>query len=146
MSATNTLETNILKLILQNVDFANIGDATGLRGSSTAGSLYISLHTADPGETGAQNTNETTYTNYVRVAVVRSAGGWTVTNDTAVNAAEIAFAQCGASGATLTHFGIGTDSSGAGTLLFKGALTSQLVVSNGITPKFAASALTVTAA
>ena len=146
MSATNTMETNILKLILQNVDFASIGDVTGLRGSSTAGSLYVSLHIADPGETGDQTTSETSYTNYVRIAVVRSAVGWTVTNDTAVNAAEIAFAQCGATGATLTHFGIGTASSGTGTLLFKGALTSQLVVSNGITPKFAASALTVTAA
>ena len=41
-------------------------------GSSVAGSLYVSLHTADPGVGGGQNTNEATYSGYARVAV---AGG-----------------------------------------------------------------------
>ena len=38
----------LLKLILQNVDVTLIGDAGGLRGSVAAGSLYVSLHTANP--------------------------------------------------------------------------------------------------
>lgn len=67
-----------LNLLFNNTNAANIGDATGLRGSSTAGNLYISLHTSDPGATGDQTTNEATYTSYARVAVVRSASGWTV--------------------------------------------------------------------
>jgi hypothetical protein len=147
MSATDTLETGILSLILQNANLANIGDATGLRGSTTAGSLYISLHTADPGETGSQTTSETSYTNYVRVAVTRAsgAGGWTVSGNNGSNTSTITFATCGVTGATLTHFGIGTASSGAGTLLFKGSLTSSLAVSNGITPSFAAADLDVNA-
>ena len=52
MSASDSLETSILNHIFINSDIANIGDATGLRGSSTAGSLYISLHTADPTDAG----------------------------------------------------------------------------------------------
>ncbi len=145
-SATNTFETTCLQHYFQNTAHANVGDATGVRGSTVAGSFYISLHTADPGETGDQTTSETAYTNYARIAVARSSGAWTVTGDTASNAAAVTFAQCGASGATLTYFGVGSDVSGTGNLFFSGALTSQLIVSNGITPSFAIGALTVTAA
>jgi hypothetical protein len=146
MSKSNSLENSLLLHIFQNAAIALVGDAVGLRGSTIAGSLYVSLHTADPGEAGDQTTSETAYTNYVRVAVVRSAGGWTVSGDTASNAALVTFAQCGASGATLTYFGIGTDSSGAGALLYSGILTAQLIVSNLVTPSFAIGALTVTEA
>jgi len=144
MSKSNAAETALLALLFNNTDFAGIGDAGGLQNSATAGSLYISLHTSDPGEAGDQTTNETAYTNYARVAVARSGAGWTVSGNSATNAAQITFPQCGASGATLTHVGIGTDSSGAGTLLYSGALNSSLAVALNITPLFAASGLTVT--
>lgn len=144
MSKSNTFETDLLSLIFNNTDIALIGDAAGLQNSATAGSLYVSLHTADPGEAGTQSTNETSYTNYARVAVARSAGGWTVSGNTVSNAALVQFAQCGATGATLTHFGVGTDASGAGKLLYSGALTSSLAVSSGIQPQFAAGDLDVT--
>ena len=142
-SATDAFETACLQHYFQNTAHANVGDATGVRGSSVAGSFYISLHTADPGETGNQTTNETAYTNYVRVGVARSSGAWTVSGDTASNAAIVTFAQCGASGATLTYFGIGSDVSGTGNLFFSGALTAPLIVSNLVTPSFAIGALTV---
>lgn len=146
MSASNACENSLLELIFKNTAFANIGNAGGLQPSSAAGSLYISLHTADPGEAGSQTTSEATgYTGYGRKAVARSGSGFTVTNNTASNAAAITFDPCTAGSATVTHFGVGTDSSGAGTLLFSGQLTSQLAVSNGITPSFAIGALTVTA-
>jgi hypothetical protein len=109
--------------------------------------LYVSLHTADPGESGNQSTSETAYTNYARVAVARTSGGWTVSGTEptqVVNAAIINFPQCGASGATLTHFGIGTAASGTGKMLYRGALTASLAVSNGITPSVAAGAIVVT--
>lgn len=145
MSLSNTAETDILKLIFTNTTWANVGDATGIVGSTAAGSLYISLHTADPGEAGDQSTSETAYTNYVRVAVARTSGGWTVSGNTSSNAAAINFAQCGASGATLTYFAIGRASSGSGEIIVSGALTSSLAVANGITPSFAIGALTATA-
>jgi hypothetical protein len=147
MSATNSFEDSLLKHIFQNTDVANIGDATGLRGSSAAGSLYISLHTADPGETGDQTTNETAYTSYARKAVTRNSTEWTVSGTAptqVTNANAITFNACTGGSSTITHFGIGTALSAAGVLLLKGALSSQLAVSNGITPSFAASALTVT--
>lgn len=56
MSKGNTFENDLLLLIFNNTDAALIGDATGLRGSSTAGSLYVALHTADPGEAGTAAT------------------------------------------------------------------------------------------
>jgi len=145
VSASNAFETDLLEHILQNADIPNIGDATGLRGSSTAGSLYIGLHTADPGETGNQTTSETSFSNYVRMAVARSGAGWTVSGNNGSNAAAITFAQCGAVGATITHFSVGTASSGSGYLIFKGALDASLAVSNGITPSFAPGNLDINA-
>lgn len=144
MSKSNQFETDLLNLIFNNTDITLIGDAAGLQNSATAGSLYISLHTADPGEAGDQTTSETAYTNYVRVAVARSGAGWTVTGNAVTNAATITFATCGVTGATLTYFGVGTDSSGAGKLLYSGALTSPLAVSSGIQPQFAAGDLDIT--
>jgi hypothetical protein len=145
MSATNAFETQLLELIFKNTNAANVGDATGLRGSSTAGVFYISLHTGDPGETGSQTTSESAYTSYARVSVARSGSGWTVSGNTASNAAAVNFPACTGGTSTVTHFGLGTDASGTGNLLFSGALTASLAISNGITPSFAIGALTVTA-
>lgn len=144
MSMTNAAEAALLDLLFLNTDWANIGDAGGLQNSATAGSFYISLHTADPGEAGSQTTNEVAYTSYARVAVARTAGGWTRSVSTVSNTALVQFPQATGGTATATHFGIGTDSSGAGNLLLKGALNSSLSISNGIQPQFAAGALTAT--
>jgi hypothetical protein len=143
MSKTNAFETDLLELIFNNLAIANIGDASGLQPSGAAGSLYVSLHTADPGEAGDQTTSETSYTNYARVAVARSGAGWTIVGNNVSNTSAINFPQCTGGSATITHFGIGTASSGAGNLLFKGALTASLAVSAGITPQFAAGELDV---
>lgn len=143
-SASNDLETSVLNLYFANSNDSNVGDATGVRGSSTAGNLYISLHTADPGEAGSQTTSEASYTSYARVAVVRSGSGWTVSGNQVSNAAAINFPAATGGSNTITHFGIGTASSGAGRLLWSGALSASLGVSNGITPSFAIGALVVT--
>ena len=137
MSATNAFETALLTLYFNNTDHANIGDASGLQNSATAGDFYVSLHTADPGETGDQTTNEATYTDYARVAVARSGSGWTVSGNTVSNAAAIEFPAATGGSDTVTHFGIGSDSSGTGNLFFKGALSSSRSISTGITPSFA---------
>ena len=144
MSKSNTFENDLLLLVFNNTDITLIGDAAGLQNSATAGSLYVSLHTADPDEAGDHTTNETTYTDYARVAVARSGAGWTVTGNAVANAALVQFPQCGVTGATLTHFGVGTDSSGAGKLLYSGALSASLAVSSGIQPQFAAGDLDIT--
>jgi len=122
MSKTNVFENDLLQLVFNNVDITLIGDAAGLQNSAAAGNLYISLHTAEPGEAADQTTNETAYTNYARVAVARSVAGWTVAGNQVSNAGLVTFPLCGITGATITHFGIGTDASGAGKLLFSGPL------------------------
>lgn len=135
MSKSNAWENALLLLAFNNTNAANIGDATGLRGSSTAGSLYLSLHTADPGEAGDQTTNEVAYTSYARVAVARSGAGFTVTANAVALAANNDFpAGTGGSG-TATYFGIGTAASGAGVLLYKGEITPNIVCGNGVTPR-----------
>lgn len=141
MSKGDTFENDLLKLIFNATAIANLADNAA---SAPLTNLYVSLHTADPGESGSQTTNETSYTNYARVAVARTSGGWTVTTNSAANAGAVTFPTCGATGATLTHFGVGTASSGTGKLLYSGALTSSLAVSNGIAPNFAAGQLTCT--
>ena len=132
---------NLLKLIFNATAWANMADNAA---TSPFTNLYLSLHTADPGVGNAQTTNETAYTNYVRIAIARTSGGWTVATNTAVNAALAQFAQCGATGATLTHIAVGTASSGAGTVLYAGALNSPIAVSSGIQPQISATALTCT--
>jgi hypothetical protein len=146
MSATNAFETALLTLYFNNVDHANIGDAAGLQNSAAAGSFYVSLHTADPGEAGSQTTSEAAYTGYARVAVARSGAGWTVAGNNVSNAAAVTFGQKTAGAdETITHFGIGSDSTGVGNLFFKGALTASRLISNGITPSFAIGELDVNA-
>lgn len=133
---------SILALIFNGTAWADLAENDT---SSPLANLYVSLHDGDPGVGNDQETNETAYTNYVRVAVARTTGGWDAPAAAATaNAALIQFAQCGASGATLTHVAIGTASTGTGTVLYAGALSSSLAVANGIQPQFAAGALDVT--
>lgn len=137
MSKTDAWENSLLLNVFNNSTVANIGDATGLRGSTTAGQLFLSLHTADPGEAGTQATSEIVYTGYARVGVNRAsgAGGFTVTGNSVSPTTNTDFGACTAGSGTATHFGVGVASSGATVLLYKGALSPNIVVSSGVTPR-----------
>lgn len=131
MSMGNTFENDILKLVFNATAIANIADNAA---TSPLTNLQISLHTADPGEAGDQTTSEIAYTSYARVAVARTTGGFTVTGNTVNPVANISFpAGTGGSG-TATHGGVGTAASGAGKLLYKGAITPNIVCGSGVTP------------
>jgi hypothetical protein len=137
MSKSNTTENDLMQTIFNNVALPAYGTI-----------YYIALHTADPGEAGVQTTNEATYTDYARVAVARTAGGWSVVGNAASNVAEITFPECNASFSpsteTITHVSIGTASSGAGQILYSGALTAPgIIVSALDTPRFPAAALVI---
>jgi len=138
MSKTNAWETGLLQLLFTNTDFANVGDVAGLRGSSLAGALFISLHTADPGESGSQSTSEATYTSYARVSMPRNGSTWTVTGNSVSPAAIISFPAATGGTNTITHFGVGTASSGTGVLLYKGTVTPSIAVTSGTTPRLTA--------
>jgi hypothetical protein len=136
MSKGNTFENDLLKLIFNATAIANIADNAAM---SPLTNLYVSLHTADPGEAGDQTTNECAYTSYARVAVARSGSGWTVTNNSVSPAAEISFPAATGGTETATHWGVGTASSGAGKLLYSGTVSPNISISSGVTPKLTTS-------
>ena len=131
MTQTTTAADNLLKLVLNATNWANIADNAS---SSPLTNIYVSLHTASPGVTGTQQTNEAAYTSYARVAVARTSGGWTVTNNTAVPAAQITFAAATGGSETETFVGLGWASSGAGVLYWYGSISPTIAVSGGVTP------------
>lgn len=136
MSKGDTFENDLLKLIFNATAIANMADNAG---TSPLTNLYVSLHTADPGEAGSQTTSETSYTSYARVAVARSSSGWTVTANSVSPAATISFPACTGGTATITHFAVGTASSGAGKVLYKGTVSPNISVSSGVTPQLTTS-------
>lgn len=132
---SDVFENDLLKLIFNNVAILTIGDANGIVGSTSAGSLFVSLHTADPGEAGTQSTSETTYGGYSRVAVARSTAGWTITTNQAKPTSVITFPACTSGSSTITHFAIGAASTGTGKVLYAGSLSPTITVTAGITPQ-----------
>lgn len=132
MSKSNAFENDLLELIFNGVAIANLADNAA---SSPLTNLYVSLHTADPGEAGNQSTNETTYTSYARVAVARTAGGWTVTGNSVSPVANIDFPAATGGSGTITYFGVGSASSGAGVLYYSGTVTPNISVTSGVTPR-----------
>ena len=133
MSKGNTFEDDLLKLIFNGTPIANLADNAG---SSPLTNLYLALHTADPGEGGAQNTSEVSYTGYARVAIARTTGGWTVTSGSVSPVAAVEFGEMtsGTAG-TATHVSIGTAASGAGKVLYKGALSPSIAYAVGVVPR-----------
>ena len=100
-----------------------------------AANFYIRLHSADPGEAGTAVTNEISYTGYDGVAVSRTTG-FSVSGNTASNAALVQFPLCAGGSATATYFSVATTQNGAGTIIVSGALSASLSISNGIQPQF----------
>ena len=144
MAKNNVYASALLSLVFNNTAMPNVGNAGGLQPSSVAGSLYLSLHTADPTASGTQSSSEVTYTGYARVAVARSSAGFTISGNSVNLTSLVAFpAGTGGSG-TATFFGIGTAASGAGSLLYSGAISPSIVTGNGITPEITTASNLVT--
>lgn len=136
MSKGNTFENDLLKLIFNGDTIPGIADDTA---TDPLTHLFVSLHTADPGEGGTQTTSEINYTSYARVAVERSPAGWTVTGNSVSPTENIDFPTGTGGSGTATHWGIGTDLNGTGKLLYKGALSPSVVCGNGVTPRVSSS-------
>lgn len=132
MSKSNAFETDLLELFFNGTAIADLAENDS---TAPATDLNVSLHTSDPGEGGDQTTNEATYTSYARVAVARTSGGWGVAGNMVNPVAAIEFPAATGGSETITHFGIGVASSGAGYLLYSGTVTPTVAVSNGVTPR-----------
>lgn len=131
MSKGNTFENDLLLLIFNATPIANIADNASV---SPLASLFVSLHTSDPLETGNQTTNECAYTSYARVTVTRSGAAWAVTANSVSPVANITFPACTGLTETATHWAVGTLVSGAGKLLYSGTISPTIAISNGVTP------------
>ncbi len=101
-------------------------------------SVFISLHTGDPGATGAA---EAAYTSYARIEV--TVGFSAAASKTTDNDAAITFPENTGGSETETHVGI-WDSVSVGAFLAGGALTASQLVPGGGIPEFAAGDLDVT--
>jgi hypothetical protein len=109
------------------------------RGTSYGGnaSLFLSIHTADPGNTGASE--YTTYTG-TRPAIAFNVAA----SQSSGNTSQIDFAAMGAT--TITHVGLWTATS-AGTFKGGGALSASKTTASGDTLRFVATTgVTVTLA
>ena len=126
MSASNALETMLLQWSLT-------------AGSPTRPTTwFLSLHTGDPGETGASN--ELSGNGYARQSIA-----FTVSGDTATSSTSQSFGpNSGSNWGTVTHFAIWTASSG-GTCLYVGAWSGGVAYAVGDTATVAAGQVTVTA-
>lgn len=134
---------DLFKLVFHNTACALLGDAVGLLGSSVAGNIYVSLHTADPGRSGAQTKNEANYSGYARVAVPRSSARWTITViDSDIgpvrvsNATLVAFPEATGGENQIKYAAVGTSASGTGKMLYSGKLVTKIPVVAGIIPEF----------
>lgn len=106
--------------------------------------LYISLHTGDPGETGS---SEATGSGYARKDVTNNATNFPAAASGAKsNGTAITFATATgdwSSGSNMTHFGI-WDAVSSGNFLGGGSLAVAKPVLNGDTPSFGVGDLDVT--
>ena len=159
MGKSNYASNGILALIFQGTPW----DVLAQNSSIPATSLYVALHTADPGPNGLQNTNEVYYSGYSRVGVLRSSIGWSVPTQQFVHPnAGIVFPIGNGGGFSIaTYWSIGTlpggsvltdsqgnplldaagnmlysSGTGAGStpIIYSGPIVPSIVCGNGVTP------------
>jgi hypothetical protein len=130
----STFANDLLKLMLLGTAIANIADNAA---TSPLTSVFLSLHTASPSG-GTQSTSEAAYTSYARTSRTRdnnASTGWNVSTNTAALQALTSFPAGTGGGETVTHFQLGTLTSGTGKALFWGTVTPNIVTGNGVTPQ-----------
>lgn len=127
----DTFENDLCKFIFNAVDISGIGASTGIT------NIWLGLHTADPTDAGLQGDSEGGYPQYTRKSVVRTAGGWVVTNNSVSPVASIDFPQnTSTSTGTFTHASIGVTSAAAGgKILAYGAISPTINFSQNVTPR-----------
>lgn len=137
MSISDTTENAILNLVFRAVNWSNYADNTATTPQTNIG---ISLHTADPGDTGTASTNEIAYTSYTRVNVARTTGGWGAASGGSLSpAANIDFPAGSGGSGTASFFATAasnaTPPTGAQAILWSGTVTPNIVCGSGVTPR-----------
>jgi hypothetical protein len=142
VSKTNAFETDVAALIFHGTGIPGLADNAA---ASPLTNLYLSLHSADPGEAGDQTTSEVAYGGYARLAVSRSSAGFALFTAASTSSSfgcavyvrpDLLWPTCISGSATVTYIGVGTDATGAGKLLYRCALlgSGSISISTGLTP------------
>lgn len=129
---SDTFENDILALIFNAVTITNIAT----NAASPLTSLWVALHTADPGDAGTQGTSEGGYAQYTRIAVARTTTGWALTGNSISPVAAISFPQeTATTTGTFTYASVGvTSGSTASKILYAGALSPTINFGQNVTP------------
>jgi len=129
----------VLDLLYLNQPIAGLGDANGVLGSVTAGSLHVGLFTSGGVEIA--------YTGYARAAIARGASGFSRTNNVVSNVSQIDFVVCptGTTPQVATMLRIYSDAS-AGFILHQADLTNPITIAAAHQPIIQAGAITITGA
>lgn len=133
MSISDTTENAILNLVFRAVAWANYADDAA---GTPQTNISCALHTADPGDSGSMSTSEAAYTDYARVDVARTTGGWSAASGGSVSpAATIQFPVGSGGSGTITHWSTGKTGGGAAPILWSGTVTPNVVSGNGVQPQ-----------
>ena len=119
------------------VGLSSAGEAAVLAPLTTT--AYVSLHTADPGNTGASEVTGGAYARQGPFAFTEAGSNPTVASNSAI----LTFPQATASWGTVAYFGLWTAANG-GTFQGSGALTAPGPVNNADTARFLPGSLTIT--
>lgn len=130
-SKSNAAEAAVLALIFQGTTFTGIANDASTTPNTN---LHFALHTADPGETGTQDTSECAYTGYARVSVARTSSGFSINGSVISPVANVSFATATGGSETAAWFSIGATSTGSGAIYYYGSLTPSVSVSTGVAP------------
>ena len=120
MGIGDTAESALLGLVFCATAWARWADDASINAETN---ISVVLHTADPGDDGAQDTNETSYLPYARTSVARSPAGWRLLSAVSpdisgvispVNNIDFPVVVAGSPVQSLTHFSVAGASGGAG--------------------------------
>lgn len=131
----STFDNDLLKLIFNGTAIANIADNAA---SAPLTSLYLSLHTADPGAGGNQANSEAAYGGYARMPVPRNSTGFTVSGNSVTLTIAVVFPVATSGTETETWAAVGTTITGSGKILYRGPITPSLAITTGIAPQLTA--------
>ena len=133
---SNFLEGGLVGLIFNGTSIASLARNS----ASPSTSLVLALHTASPGETGTQDSNECTYTSYARLVTGRNSSEWSVTTAGVANPTTIlAWPQATGGSETATYISISLTTNSTADLLYYGALDPTIAISNGVIPQVTSS-------
>jgi hypothetical protein len=143
-----TFKNKLLQLIFNNVNYSYLGDMIGVRGSTSAGNLYLRLCTSATAVNDTTIGTEATFGGYPTkgLSVARNTTNWTVTNNQAKNAVLLTFPTTTSGLDVIRYFEIWIDNTSTteASRLYWGQLDADKTAETGKAFSFAAESIIIT--